>query len=89
VNKRQTYKYRLLQSKIVRCTPWEALCNSLAGSYTLKGKDGPAIDFMALTMIHPSSWFEIMELPVVMKLQTKMVNKKRENNQRGIFQKVI
>jgi hypothetical protein len=34
------------------------------GPYTLKGKDGTVIDFMALTIIDPaSSWFEIVELP--------------------------
>ncbi len=32
----------------------------------LRGKDGTEIDFMCLTMIDPaSSWFEIVELPVV------------------------
>ena len=38
----------------------------LIGPYTLKGKDGSAIDFMCLTMIDPtSSCFEIVELPLV------------------------
>ena len=47
-------------------TPWEALCVDLVGPYTLKGKDGTQIDFMCLTMIDPaSSWFEIVELPVL------------------------
>ncbi len=60
-------------------TPREALCINLVGPYTLKGKDGSAIDFMALTMIDPaSSCFEIMELPLVMKLQTKMINGKEK-----------
>jgi hypothetical protein len=46
-------------------TPWRKLCVDLIGPYTLKGKDGSVIDFMALTMIDPaSSWFEILELPV-------------------------
>ena len=32
----------------------------------LRGKDGTEVDFMCLTMIDPaSSWFEIVELPVV------------------------
>ena len=45
--------------------PWEVLCVDLIGPYTLKGKDGSAIDFMCLTMIDPaSSWFEIVELLV-------------------------
>jgi hypothetical protein len=42
-----------LPSKNVIRTPWKALCVDLIGSYTLKGKDGSAIDFMALTMINP------------------------------------
>ncbi len=47
-------------------TPWEALCVDLVGPYTLKGKDSTQIDFMCLTMIDPaSSWFEIVELPVL------------------------
>jgi hypothetical protein len=47
-------------------TPWEALCVNLVGPYTLKGKDGTQIDFMCLTIINPaSSWFEIVELPVL------------------------
>ena len=38
----------------------------LIGPYTIKGKDGTVIDFMCLTMIDPaSSWFEIVELPVI------------------------
>ena len=32
----------------------------------LRGKDGTVIDFMCLTMINPaSSWFEIVDLPVI------------------------
>jgi hypothetical protein len=47
-------------------TPWEALCVDLIGPYTLKGKDGSSIDFMALTMINPaSSWLEVVELPTI------------------------
>jgi hypothetical protein len=39
-----------------------SLCVDLVGPYTLKGKDGLSIDFMALTMIDPtSSWFEVVE----------------------------
>eukprot|EP00804_Cyclotella_cryptica_P018686 CCRYP_007177-RA/>CCRYP_007177-RA protein AED:0.39 eAED:0.76 QI:0/0/0/1/0/0/2/0/200 len=45
--------------------PWEVLCVDLIGPYTLKGKAGPEIDFMYVTMIDPvTSWFEIVELPV-------------------------
>jgi hypothetical protein len=66
VNKRHTLKYGHLMSTIVTSAPWEALCVDLVSPYTRKGKDGSAIDFMALTMIDPtSSWFEIVELPLV------------------------
>ena len=45
------------------------LCVDLIGPYTLKGKDGSTIDFMCLAMINStSSWFEIVELPLVMPL---------------------
>jgi hypothetical protein len=57
--------------------PWECLCVDLIGPYTLKGKDGLQIDFMALTMIDPaSSWFKIAELPVVERLCQQTVNGK-------------
>jgi len=55
VNKYRTRKYGHLPSKIVISTPWEALCVNLIGPYTLKGKDGLSIDFIALTMIIPAS----------------------------------
>jgi hypothetical protein len=43
------------------------LCADLIGPCTPKGKDGSSIDFMALTMINPtSSWFEVVELPTIM-----------------------
>jgi hypothetical protein len=46
--------------------PWHTLCVDLIGPYTIKGKDGTVIDFMCLTMIDPAtSWFEIVELPVL------------------------
>ena len=52
-------------------TPWEALCINLIGTYTLKGKDGKQIDFMCHTMIDPaSSWFEMVELPVMETITT-------------------
>ncbi len=58
VNKTRTQKYGHLPPKIIISTPWEVLCVNLIGPYTLKGLDGSAIDFMALTMINPtSSWF--------------------------------
>ncbi len=88
VNKGHTRKYGHLPSKIVICTPWEALCVDLIGPYTLKGKDGSAIDFMALTMIDPaSSWFEIVELPLVSWLTTTMVNGKAKASEELIFDK--
>ncbi len=77
VNKRRTLKYGYLPSRIVISTPWMALCVDLVGPYILTGKDGSAIDFMALTMIDPaSSWFEIVELLLVKRLRTMKVNGK-------------
>jgi hypothetical protein len=69
-------------------TPWEALCVDLIGPYTLKDKDGSAIDFMALTMINPaSSWFEIVELLLVKWLTTMKVNGKAKVSKKLIFDK--
>jgi hypothetical protein len=66
VNKRRSPKYGHLPPKTVITNPWKCLCVDLIGLYTLKGKDNLQIDFMALTMIAPtSSWFEVAELPVV------------------------
>ncbi len=60
-----------MQIKIVITIPWQALCVDLIGPYTLKGKDGTIIDFMALTMINPAtSWFEVVELPLIHWLKT-------------------
>jgi hypothetical protein len=65
-NKRHSQKYGHLPPKLVITIPWKALCVNLIGHYTLKGKDGLSIDFMCLTMIHPTtSRFEIVELPTV------------------------
>jgi hypothetical protein len=53
------------------------LCVDHIGPYTFKGKDGTVIDFMAFTMINPkTSWFEIVELPLVRRLKTIAVNGK-------------
>ena len=72
VNKKRSLKYGHLPSKIVVSVPWEALCVDLIGPYTLKGKDGSSIDFMALTMIDPaSSWLEVVELPTITRVTTK------------------
>jgi hypothetical protein len=66
VNKKQKLKYGHLPSKIIITIQWQALCVDLIGPYTLKGKDGIVIDFMALTMINPTtSWFEVVELPLI------------------------
>ena len=77
VNKKRTRKYGHLPSKIVISTPWEALCVNIVGPYTLNGKDGSSIDFMALTMIDPaSSWLKVVELPTITRVMTKKVNGK-------------
>jgi hypothetical protein len=66
VNKKQKLKYGHLPSKIVITIPWWVLCVDLIGLYTLKGKDGTVIDFIALTMINPAtSWFKVVELPLI------------------------
>jgi hypothetical protein len=68
-------KYGHLPSKTVITVPWRALCVDLIGPYTLKDKDGTIIDFMALIMIDPAtSWFEVVELPLVHRLKTITVN---------------
>jgi hypothetical protein len=88
VNKKCTQKYGHLPPKIVISTPWKALCVDLVGPYTLKGKDSSSIDFMALTMIDPaSSWFEVVELPTIMRLMTKKVNGKERTTKEEIFDK--
>jgi hypothetical protein len=88
VNKKCTQKYGHLSPKIVISTLWEALCVDIVGPYTLKGKDGLSIDFMALTMIDPaSSWFEVVELPTIMQLMTKKVNDKERTIKEEIFDK--
>jgi hypothetical protein len=74
-------KYGKLPTKLVITTPWQALCVDLIGPYTLKGKDGSQIDFMCLTMIDPaSSWFEIVELPVVEETTTSSVKNKQDTD---------
>jgi len=88
VNVKRTQKYGHLPSNIVISTPWEALCVNLAGPYTLNGKDGSLKDFMALTMINPaSSWFEVVELPTITQLMTRMVNGKEKLIEEEIFDK--
>ncbi len=63
VNKKWRLQYEHLPSKAVITVPWRAVFVDLIGPYTLKGKNGTVIDYMALTMIDPTtSWFEIVEL---------------------------
>ncbi len=77
VNMRQSQKYGHLPPKPVYTIPWECLCVDLIGPYTLKGKDGLQIDFMALAMINlASSWFELAELPVIKWIRRQTVNDK-------------
>jgi hypothetical protein len=66
VNKKWKHKYGHLLPKTTITISGRTLCVDLIGPYTLKGKDGTVIEFMALTMIDPAtSWFEIMELPLI------------------------
>jgi hypothetical protein len=77
-----------LPPKIVISTPWEVLSVDLVSPYTLKGKDGLSIDFIALTMIDPaSSWFKNVELPTIMQLMTKKVQDKERTIKEEIFDK--
>ncbi len=75
VNKKWKLKYGHLPPKTGTTVPWRALCVDLIDPYTLKGKDGTIIDFMALTMIDPAtSWFKVAELTLVYQLKTITVN---------------
>jgi hypothetical protein len=86
--KKWKLKYGHLPSKTVITVPWRALCVDLVGPYTLKGKDGTIIDFMALTMIDPAtSWFEVVEPPLVRRLKTITVNGKESSIIEEIFKK--
>ncbi len=88
INKKQKPKYGYLPSKIVTTIPWWVLCVDLIGPYTLKGKDGTAIDFMALTMINPAtSWFKVVELPLIHQLKTVTVTGKQSFIAEEMFDK--
>ncbi len=88
VNKKQNFKYGHLPSKIVITIPWQVLCVDLTGSYTLKGKDGTVIGFMALTMIDPAtSWFKVVELHLFCWLKTVTVDSKESSIVEEIFNK--
>jgi hypothetical protein len=64
------------------------LCVDLIGPYTLKGKDGTIIDFMALTMIDPAtSWFKVVELLSFHWLKTMTINGKESSIVEEIFDK--
>jgi hypothetical protein len=66
VNKKRKLKYGHLPPKTIITVPWRVLCVDLIGPYTLKGKDGTIIDFMALTLIDSAtSWFKVVELALV------------------------
>ncbi len=88
VNKKKILKYGHLPPKIIITIPWWALCVDLIGpyTYTLKGKDGTVIDFMALTMINPTtSWFKVVELPLIHQLKTVTVDSKESSIVEEIF----
>jgi hypothetical protein len=77
-----------ISTKTVITVPWRALCVDRIGPYTLKGKDGTIIDFMALTMIDPAtSWFKIVELPLICRLKTVTVDGKESSIVKKIFNK--
>ena len=62
------------------------MCVDLINPYTLKGKDGSQIDFMCLTMIDPaSSWFKIVELPVMTTITPVVTNSKRTKAHKHII----
>ncbi len=90
VNKKQKLKYGHLSPKTIITLPWRALCVDFIGPYTLKGKDGTIIDIMALTMINPAtSWFEVVELPLVRRLKNMTVNGKESSIIEEIFHKTF
>ncbi len=79
VNNKCTGKYGHLPAKIIISTPWKALCVNLVGQYTFNGK---------YAMIDPtSSWFEVVELPTIIQLMTRMVNSKEKVIKEEIFDK--
>ena len=58
----------------------------LVGPYTIQGLAGSKTDFMTLFMINPaSSWFEIIELPLVSQLRTRTVRGKEKVSKELIF----
>ena len=70
-NNKHSEQYGHVPPKNVITNPWEALCVDMIGPFMLKGKDGTQIEFSCLTMIDPAtSWFEMVELPVIQKKVT-------------------
>jgi hypothetical protein len=71
VNQKWRLKYGHLPPKTTITVPWRVLCVDVIGPYTLKGKDGTVIDFMALTMINTATIrFEIAKSPLICRLKT-------------------
>jgi hypothetical protein len=88
VNKKRKLKYGHLPPKTIITVPWRVLCVDLIGPYTLKGKDGTIIDFMALTMINPAtSWIKVVELLLIRRLKTVRENGKESFIVEEIFDK--
>ncbi len=88
VNKKWKLKYGHLPPKTIITVPLRALCVDLIGPYTLKGKNGTIMDFVALTMINPTtSRFKVVELPLVRRLKTITVNGKESSIVEEIFNK--
>ncbi len=86
VNKKWKLQYRHLLPKTVITIPWRALCVDHIGPYTLKGKDGTVINFMALTMTNPvTSWFKIVGFPLIHQLKTIAMNGKESSIVEEIF----
>ncbi len=89
VNKKPKLKYSHLPPKSVITTSWRTLCVNLVGKYTLRGTDGSVIDFMALSMIDPtSSWFEIVELPLVQRLKLLQLTAESRLRLKNFLQKL-
>jgi hypothetical protein len=88
VNKKSRLKYGHLPPKTAITVPWRVLCVDLIGPYTLKGKDGTFIDFMALMMVDSAtSWFKNLELPLIHRLKNIAVNGKESSIIEELFDK--
>ena len=86
IKKKRKLKYGHLLPKTIITVPWRALCVDLIDPYTLKGKDDTV--FIALMMIDPmTSWFKIVELPLIRQLKTIAINCKESSIMEEIFNK--